>query len=795
MTVTANAAPTVGTYADQLILHLANRRRNRYAQRRPADNGSIATMTAAGSIGFLGTFTTNAATGAVTVLNAAPAGMHTITVTVTDNCGATAQRTFMLAVNTPPTISAVATARQQGSAAANSTIANVNDADGGALSVTVTSANPSNGVTVSGVANNSGVITADIVAACGATDASFTLSVTDNKGAMATATLNVTVTANTPPVLSYGNQSVTYGNALTINPATGPSDNVGVVSSAVQNIAPALGAGTITVNSSGVVSVSNNVPAGSYAVTMRATDACGGANGTTDAAFTLTVNQALPLITWANPADITYGTPLSATQLNAAANLAGSFNYTPGLTTVLNAGNNQTLNVSFTPSDTANYQNATASATLNVLKAVLTVKADDKSKVYGAALPTCTATITGFVNNDAASVISGTPALSTTATAASGVGNYPITVDVSGLSAANYSFTAQSGTLGITPAPLTVSANNKSKVYGADLPVCTASYTGFVNNDTAATALTGAPELTTAVTTATGVGNYDINAALGTLGAANYSLTFVKGTLTVTPAPLTVKADDKTKLYGAVNPTFTATITGYVNNETAAVLTGTLAFATTATQFSNVGGYPLTPSGVTAANYAIAFVNGTLTVTTQALTVKADDKSKVYGAANPAFSVTYTGFLGSDGPSSLGGTLTCTTSATASSAVGGYAVTPGGLTSANYAITFVAGTLTVTSAPLTVTTDNKARAHGAANPPLTGTVAGVVNNDNITVTRSTTAIVTSPLGAYPITPAISDPGSKLGNYNLTSSGGTLTVTCPPITPAPTTLPNAQQRTA
>lgn len=179
MTVTVNAAPTVGTYADQLVLPTASVTVTPSAA--PADNGSIASVTAAGSSGFLGTFMTNAATGAVTVLNAAPAGMHTVTVTVTDNCNATAQRTFILAVNTPPTISAVAASRQQGSAASNSTIANVNDADGGALSVTVTSANPSNGVTVSGVANNSGVITADIVAAYGATDASFMLSVTDKR--------------------------------------------------------------------------------------------------------------------------------------------------------------------------------------------------------------------------------------------------------------------------------------------------------------------------------------------------------------------------------------------------------------------------------------------------------------------------------------------------------------------------------------------------------------------------------------------------------------------------------------
>src|SRR5204862_8117695 len=64
-------------------------------------------------------------------------------------------------------------------------------------------------------------------------------------------------------------------------------------------------------------------------------------------------------ITWANPADIVYGTALSATQLNATASVAGTLTYTPPTGTVLNAGSGQTLHVAFAPTDASNY-NSTA---------------------------------------------------------------------------------------------------------------------------------------------------------------------------------------------------------------------------------------------------------------------------------------------------------------------------------------------------------------------------------------------------------------------------------------------------
>jgi hypothetical protein len=95
-------------------------------------------------------------------------------------------------------------------------------------------------------------------------------------------------------------------------------------------------------------------------------------NQSAPSSVTYTVSQATPTITWANPAAITYGTALSATQLNATASVAGTFVYTPAAGTVLTAGT-QTLSVTFTPTDTTNYTNASATVQLVVNRATPTL--------------------------------------------------------------------------------------------------------------------------------------------------------------------------------------------------------------------------------------------------------------------------------------------------------------------------------------------------------------------------------------------------------------------------------------
>jgi len=157
-----------------------------------------------------------------------------------------------------------------------------------------------------------------------------------------------------------------------------------------------------------------------------------------------------PAISWSNPAPLVYGTPLSGTQLNATANASGTFAYAPPAGTVLNTGNGQKLIATFTPSDTAHYNGATASVVIDVSKAPLTIKADNKSRPYGQPNPPLTATYTGFVNGDSAASLDAQVVLSTTANGGSPVGNYPITA--SGAADANYTISFANGTLTVTTA-------------------------------------------------------------------------------------------------------------------------------------------------------------------------------------------------------------------------------------------------------------------------------------------------------------------------------------------------------
>ncbi|MBV8857388.1 MAG: carboxypeptidase regulatory-like domain-containing protein [Acidobacteria bacterium] len=243
----------------------------------------------------------------------------------------------------------------------------------------------------------------------------------------------------------------------------------------------------------------------------------------------IVITQATPTINWANPADIVYGTALGAAQLNATANVPGGFVYNPAAGSVLGAGGHN-LHVNFTPADTVNYTNASKDVTINVLKAVLTIKADDKSKTYGDANPPLTYTPSGFVNGDTpATAYAGAPALST-APANSGAGTYPIGAAAGTLTSANYSFNFVAGTLTVGKASLTVKADDKSRLVGAPNPVFTASYAGFVLGEGPGV-LGGVLTFTTPATPASPVGTYAITPA--GLTSPNYNIAFVNGTLYV----------------------------------------------------------------------------------------------------------------------------------------------------------------------------------------------------------------------------------------------------------------------
>jgi hypothetical protein len=167
----------------------------------------------------------------------------------------------------------------------------------------------------------------------------------------------------------------------------------------------------------------------------------------------------------------------------------------------------------------------------------------------------------------------------------------------------------------VRPATLTITpAAGQSKVYGAALRALTYTASGFVNNDHPSI-LHGS--LGTTATAASSVGSYAFT--LGTLSAgANYSLAIASHSpaFAVAPATLTVTANNASRHNGAGNPTFTYTVTGFVNGDTARVIRGSPVLGTTATLASPQGNYPITAGlgTLAAANYTFALANGTLTI-------------------------------------------------------------------------------------------------------------------------------------------------------------------------------------
>ena len=87
------------------------------------------------------------------------------------------------------------------------------------------------------------------------------------------------------------------------------------------------------------------------------------------------VTPATPTVTWANPAGIVSGAPLSSARLDATADVPGTFTDTPAAGTVLGVGNNQALSVAFAPTESTDSKGASAPATLNVLPAAATATA------------------------------------------------------------------------------------------------------------------------------------------------------------------------------------------------------------------------------------------------------------------------------------------------------------------------------------------------------------------------------------------------------------------------------------
>jgi hypothetical protein len=419
-----------------------------------------------------------------------------------------------------------------------------------------------------------------------------------------------------------------------------------------------------------------------------------------------------------------------------------------------------------------NYTFAYVTGTLAITKAMITATADNKTREYGDANPALTISYTGFKNSETSSVFTTGATASTIATNTTGVGNVSITA--SGAIDDNYDFTYVNGTLAITKAMITATADNKTREYGDANPALTISYTGFKNSETSSVFTTGATASTTATNT-TGVSNIAITAA----GAVddNYDFTYVNGTLAITKAMITATADNQTREYGDANPALTISYTGFKNSETSSVFTTGATASTTATNTTGVGNTAITAAGAVDDNYDFTYVNGTLAITKAMITATADNKTREYGDANPALTVSYTGFKNSETSAVIDTQAIASTGAIATTNVGNIAIIAAGAVDDNYDFTYVNGTLAITKAMITATADNKTREYGDANPTLTVSYTGFKNGETDSVfttgaTASTTATNTTGVGNVAITAA----GATDDNYDFTYVNGTLAIT-------------------
>lgn len=333
-----------------------------------------------------------------------------------------------------------------------------------------------------------------------------------------------------------------------------------------------------------------------------------------------------------------------------------------------------------------------------ISKATLIVKANNASRVYGDDNPSFTLVYSGFVNEENESEITAFPVISTTATKDSRVGEYPITI--SGGSAANYEFVYESGVLTVTKAPLSAKVNDTTRLYGSQNPAFTIDYYGLKNGETAPE-WTTPPTFQTDATQISGVGNYVVSATNGV--PINYDLAEITaGTMSITPAPLTIKANDASRQYYSEEPAFSYYCNGFVNGDDESVLSSVPVLSTTATLTSNVGTYDIKVGEVYSSNYEISFVNGTLTITPRVLTASVGNYERLYNEDNPAFEVKYEGFVGGDNESKLKSQATASTSATKTSDVGTYPIYVSGGSADNYTFSYTSGTLTINKTEQTI---------------------------------------------------------------------------------------------
>ncbi|PRY82926.1 MBG domain-containing protein, partial [Mongoliibacter ruber] len=407
----------------------------------------------------------------------------------------------------------------------------------------------------------------------------------------------------------------------------------------------------------------------------------------------------------------------------------------------------------------ANYVTLVLTADLTVTPATLTITATpEQLKVYGEADPVFSYTVSGFAGGDDENILSG----QLDREAGENVGSY--TIGQGSLVAnPNYTIEFVSADFVIVKKALTITADDKSKVYGSEIPTLTFSYTGLVNGDTQ---VDTEPGITTTAIAGSDVGTYPIVLSGGS--DDNYEITLVDGELEVTRADLTISADDLSRVYGEENPVLTFTYTGLVNGDTQVTTEPNI--STTANINSNVGTYPITLSGGSDANYEITLIGGTLEISQATLKIIAnEDQSKIFGTADPVFSFTASGFAAGDSEEVLSGSLT----RDPGEAVGIYPINLGSVSAGeNYQIDFTGADFEIFPAIIEVVMQpDGVETSWAVNPELPATVTVMTVDGQfleLPVTWNLSGLVVFSRGDYTLTGTIDLPAGILNPDALTA---------------------------
>ena len=494
-------------------------------------------------------------------------------------------------------------------------------------------------------------------------------------------------------------------------------------------------------------------PVGEYNIALAAQSAGVAVNYViTTQDGTLSIDPRAITVTIA-PSTSTYGDTIAALSGSVTVGSIFGTDSPYALQTVAKQGNSVgTYAITGTSQDT-NYAVTFVDGTYTVTARPITVTIANASSIYLDPIATLSASVTvgSIYGSDSPYT------LQTEVKEGDPVANYPITGTATDT---NYAVTFIDGVYIVRPRPIIFTAANPTITYGQAAPAYTFS--------PAAPAGINVSISCTYVQTAEGgaVGDYPITlTATDTTG--NYTTSVVHGTLTVAPATLTVTGGTFSTTYGEAAPILSGAITGAQYGQSF-----TATYATTYTVGNAVGSYPVTPSLTASSNYTVKAVNGTLTVSARPITVTIAPATSAYGTpiADLSASVTAGTVYGTDSP------YTLQTAAKQSSPVGSYAIT-GTAASANYAITFVDGTYSVTAQAITVTIAPASSAYGDPLAALSASVtSGSLYGSDVPYSLQTTATQGSSVGSYPITGTATDT-----NYAITFVNGTYSVTARSLT--------------